>query len=77
MNVITNNDVGAAEKHLGIADVSDLTGMSQDTLRWYEKEGIIPPFHAEMTGADSTGRHPYASSASFRPCDEPECQSRT
>jgi DNA-binding transcriptional MerR regulator len=27
----------------GIAEVSDLTGLSQDTLRWYEREGLIPP----------------------------------
>lgn len=43
MNVITSNGAGPDAKHLGIADVSYLTGMSQDTLRWYEKEGVIPP----------------------------------
>ncbi|MBB3036418.1 MerR family transcriptional regulator [Hoyosella altamirensis] len=27
---------------LGIADVSERTGLSKDTLRWYENEGLIP-----------------------------------
>ncbi len=26
----------------GIADVARLSGLSQDTLRWYEKEGLLP-----------------------------------
>jgi DNA-binding transcriptional MerR regulator len=28
---------------LGIAEVARLSGLSQDTLRWYEREGLIPP----------------------------------
>lgn len=28
---------------LGIAEVAATTGLSQDTLRWYEKEGLVPP----------------------------------
>ncbi|RVW09313.1 MerR family transcriptional regulator [Prescottella agglutinans] len=27
---------------LGIAEVSEATGLTQDTLRWYEREGLIP-----------------------------------
>jgi DNA-binding transcriptional MerR regulator len=27
----------------GIAEVSERTGLTQDTLRWYEREGMIPP----------------------------------
>lgn len=27
---------------LGIAEVSETTGLTQDTLRWYEREGLIP-----------------------------------
>jgi DNA-binding transcriptional MerR regulator len=27
---------------LGIRDVAELSGLSQDTLRWYEKEGLLP-----------------------------------
>lgn len=27
---------------LGIASVAEVTGLSQDTLRWYEREGLIP-----------------------------------
>lgn len=26
----------------GIAEVAELSGLSQDTLRWYEREGLIP-----------------------------------
>ena len=29
--------------HLGIADVAKQTGLTQDTLRWYERQGVIPP----------------------------------
>jgi DNA-binding transcriptional MerR regulator len=31
---------GVAER--GIREVSELTGVSMDTLRWYEKEGVLP-----------------------------------
>lgn len=31
------------ESPRGIADVAALSGLSQDTLRWYEREGLIPP----------------------------------
>lgn len=27
---------------LGIAEVSRLSGLTQDTLRWYEREGLLP-----------------------------------
>jgi DNA-binding transcriptional MerR regulator len=27
---------------LGIADVASLSGLSADTLRWYEREGLVP-----------------------------------
>ncbi|WP_454119043.1 MerR family transcriptional regulator [Microbacterium lacticum] len=27
---------------LGIAEVARLSGLSQDTLRWYEREGLLP-----------------------------------
>jgi DNA-binding transcriptional MerR regulator len=27
---------------LGIAEVAERTGLTQDTLRWYEREGMIP-----------------------------------
>ena len=36
---------------LGIQDVSELTGLSIDTLRWYEKEGLLP-----VVGRRSDGR---------------------
>jgi DNA-binding transcriptional MerR regulator len=38
--------VGAAagpDDGLRIADVVALTGLSRDTLRWYEKQGLLPP----------------------------------
>lgn len=28
---------------LAISDVATATGLSQDTLRWYEREGMFPP----------------------------------
>lgn len=27
---------------VGIAEISELTGLTKDTLRWYEREGLIP-----------------------------------
>lgn len=29
--------------HLGIRKVSERTGLSIDTLRWYERQGLVPP----------------------------------
>ncbi|MEP7020592.1 MAG: MerR family transcriptional regulator [Pseudonocardiales bacterium] len=31
-----------ARGYVGISEISELTGLSQDTLRWYEKEGLFP-----------------------------------
>ena len=45
---------GEAEQHLGIAEVSDLTGLSQDPLRWYEREGLFPRV---ARGADGRRRY--------------------
>jgi DNA-binding transcriptional MerR regulator len=45
---------GELEQHLGIADVSELTGPSQDTLRWYEREGLFPRV---ARGADGRRRY--------------------
>lgn len=28
---------------LGIAEVAEASGLSADTLRWYEREGLLPP----------------------------------
>lgn len=42
------------EQHLGIAEVSELTGLSQDTLRWYEREGLFPRV---ARGADRRRRY--------------------
>jgi DNA-binding transcriptional MerR regulator len=28
---------------MGISEVAERTGLTQDTLRWYEREGMIPP----------------------------------
>ncbi len=35
---------------MGIGEVSKLTGLSVDTLRWYEREGLIPPVPRTSTG---------------------------
>jgi DNA-binding transcriptional MerR regulator len=32
-----------ASSALSISEVAALTGLSQDTLRWYEREGLVPP----------------------------------
>jgi DNA-binding transcriptional MerR regulator len=32
----------AAEESLGIGQVAVMSGLSQDTLRWYEREGLLP-----------------------------------
>lgn len=39
---------------LGIQDVSEATGLSKDTLRWYEKEGLVP---SVPRGADGRRRY--------------------
>lgn len=31
------------EPTYGIAEVSDITGLTPDTLRWYEREQMVPP----------------------------------
>lgn len=38
----------------GIADVARLSGLSQDTLRWYEREGLLPRL---SRGADRRRRY--------------------
>ncbi len=39
---------------LGIAEVAQLSGLSQDTLRWYEREGLLP---AVRRGTDRRRRY--------------------
>ncbi|MDM4763218.1 MerR family transcriptional regulator [Galbitalea sp. SE-J8] len=39
---------------LGIAEVARLSGLSQDTLRWYEREGLLP---AVRRGSDRRRRY--------------------
>ena len=39
--------------HLGIADVAKQTGLTQDTLRWYERQGVIPPVPRQSDGRRS------------------------
>lgn len=34
----------------GIREVSALTGLSPDTLRWYEREGLLPPVDRTSDG---------------------------
>lgn len=34
----------------GIGEVSDRVGLSVDTLRWYEKEGLLPPIPRSLDG---------------------------
>lgn len=46
-----------ASRSLPIAEVSQLTGLSKDTLRYYEKAGLI-----EAVGRSSGGQRRYAAS---------------
>jgi DNA-binding transcriptional MerR regulator len=43
---------------IGIREVSELTGLTPDTLRWYEREGLIP-----LVGRTSDGRRRYGPAA--------------
>ncbi|WP_430331150.1 MerR family transcriptional regulator [Rhodococcus sp. ACT016] len=43
---------------LGIASVAEVTGLTQDTLRWYEREGLIPRV---VRGSDGRRRYDDAS----------------
>ncbi|MGO4201825.1 MerR family transcriptional regulator [Rhodococcus sp. TAF43] len=43
---------------LGIASVAEVTGLTQDTLRWYEREGLIPRV---ARGTDGRRRYDNAS----------------
>lgn len=38
------------ERWLSIAEMAVLTGLSTDTLRWYEREGILPPVSRSASG---------------------------
>ena len=40
----------SADKGLGIAEMAELTGLSADTLRWYEREGILPAVSRSTSG---------------------------
>lgn len=44
-----------AQGPVGIREVSDLTGLSMDTLRWYEREGLLP-----LVGRAPGGRRTYS-----------------
>jgi len=43
---------------IGIREVSEQTGLSIDTLRWYEREGLLP-----LVERTSTGRRSYPPAA--------------
>lgn len=43
---------------VGIRTVSELTGLSIDTLRWYEREGLLP-----LVERDPAGRRRYSPAA--------------
>lgn len=36
-------EVSPRSAPLGIADVAEMTGLTPETLRWWEREGLIPP----------------------------------
>ncbi|MDO5067343.1 MAG: MerR family transcriptional regulator [Propionibacteriaceae bacterium] len=39
-----------ASNSKGIAEMAALTGLSRDTLRWYEREGLIPHVDRDHNG---------------------------
>ncbi|WP_031466015.1 MerR family transcriptional regulator [Sciscionella sediminilitoris] len=41
----------------GIRDVAEQTGLSMETLRWYERAGLVPPVHR---GSDGRRRYSAA-----------------
>ena len=43
------------DRYLGIAEVAESTGLTQDTLRWYEREGLFP-----RVERDSSRRRRYS-----------------
>lgn len=45
----------SGETDVGIAEMAELSGLSPDTLRWYEKEGILPRVNRDATGRRSYG----------------------
>lgn len=49
--------MGAVITEPGIREVSEQTGLSIDTLRWYEREGLIP---LVQRGSDGRRRYPPA-----------------
>lgn len=42
MACMTIDADAAAPVLLGISEVASLSGLTQDTLRWYEREGLLP-----------------------------------
>ena len=36
--------------YLTISSVAKQTGLSPDTLRWYEREGVLPPIQRTSSG---------------------------
>jgi DNA-binding transcriptional MerR regulator len=38
----TAAEASTTERRWSIAEVAELTGLSKDTLRWYEREGLFP-----------------------------------
>ena len=50
--------VTITSEHVGIREVSELTGLSVDALRWYEREGLIP-----LVNRTSDGRRRYGPAA--------------
>lgn len=48
-------DLSPGRDAVGIRDVSELTGLSVDTLRWYERQGLLP-----RVGRTGDGRRRYS-----------------
>ena len=51
-------EVETVEKAIGIRELSARTGLSMDTLRWYEREGLLP-----LVDRTATGQRRYGAAA--------------
>ena len=50
MTAVTVGGVETLEGTIGIRELSERTALSMDTLRWYEREGLLPLVDRTATG---------------------------
>lgn len=50
MTAVTVESMDTVESSIGIRELSERTALSMDTLRWYEREGLLPLVDRTATG---------------------------